>query len=205
MPADFAGERMYIYCASGGVVGISAKDGTILWEYPEWKIRVANVPSPVVVGDGLILLSGGYNAGSMMLQLIQENGTISAQPVFRLEPEVFGSEQHTPIFYNGYIYGVRPDKQLTCLDLDGNVVWTSTSAHRFGLGPYTIANGLIYVMNDSGLLTLSEATPNEYVQLTQARVLEGPDAWGAMAIVSGRLILRDMNRMICIDITEEVN
>jgi len=202
MPADFAGERMYIYCASGGVVGVSAEDGSILWEYPEWKIRIANVPSPVVAGDGLIFLSGGYNAGSMMLKLTQENGTISAQPVFRLEPEVFGSEQHTPIFYNGYIYGVRPDKQLTCLDLDGNVVWTSTSAHRFGLGPYTIANGLIYVMNDSGLLTLTEATPSGYVQLTQARVLEGPDAWGAMAIASGRLILRDMNRMICIDVTD---
>jgi len=205
MPADFAGERMYIYCASGGVVGVRQQDGTILWEYPEWNIRVANVPSPVVAGDGLIFLSGGYNAGSMMLKLTQENGTISAQPVFRLEPEVFGSEQHTPIFYNGYIYGVRPDKQLTCLDLDGKVVWTSTSVHRFGLGPYTIANGLIYVMNDSGLLTLTEATPNEYVQLAQARVLEGPDAWGAMAIASGRLILRDMNRMICIDVTEGVN
>ena len=205
MPADFAGERMYIYCASGGVVGVSAEDGSILWEYPEWKIRIANVPTPVVAGDGLIFLSGGYNAGSMMLKLTQENGTISARPVFRLEPEVFGSEQHTPIFYNGYIYGIRPDKQLTCLDLNGQVVWTSTSVHRFGLGPYTIANGLIYVMNDSGLLTLAEATPSGYVQLTQARVLEGPDAWGAMAIASGRLILRDMNRMICIDITEEVN
>ncbi len=202
VPVEFAGRRMYVYCASGGVVGISAEDGSILWEYPEWKIRIANVPTPVVADDGLIFLSGGYNAGSMMLKLSQDAETISAQPVFRLEPEVFGSEQHTPIFYNGYIYGVRPDKQLTCLDLDGNVVWTSTSAHRFGLGPYTIANGLIYVMNDSGLLTLAEATPNGYVQLTQARVLEGPDAWGAMAIVSGRLILRDMNRMICIDVTD---
>jgi len=159
----------------------------------------------VVAGDGLIFLSGGYNAGSMMLKLTQDGDKIIAQPVFRLEPEVFGSPQHTPIFYDGYIYGVGADGQLTCLDLDGNVVWTSESTHRFGLGPYTIANGLIYVMNDSGLLTLAEATPNGYVQLTEARVLEGPDAWGAMAIVSGRLILRDMNRMICIDITEEVN
>jgi len=205
VPVEFAGERMYVYCASGGVAGISAEDGSILWEYPEWKIRIANVPTPVVAGDGLIFLSGGYNAGSMMLKLTQDGDKIIAQPVFRLEPEVFGSEQHTPIFYNGYIYGVRPDKQLTCLDLNGQVVWTSTSAHRFGLGPYTIANGLIYVMNDSGLLTLTEATPNGYVQLTQARVLEGPDAWGAMAIASGRLILRDLNRMICIDVTEEVN
>ncbi|MHC4890945.1 MAG: PQQ-binding-like beta-propeller repeat protein, partial [Planctomycetota bacterium] len=132
MPADFAGRRMYVYCASGAVVGVSADDGSILWETTDWKIRIANVPSPVVVGDGLIFLSGGYNAGSMMLQLTRGNGAITAKPVFRLEPEVFGSEQHTPIFYDGYIYGIRPDKHLTCLDLNGQVVWTSPATHRFG-------------------------------------------------------------------------
>jgi outer membrane protein assembly factor BamB len=201
VPAEFAGRRMYVYCASGGVVGISAEDGSILWEITDWKIRIANVPSPVVVGEGLIFLSGGYNAGSMMLKLSEDGDKISAEPAFRLEPEVFGSPQHTPIFYDGYIYGVGADGQLNCLDLDGKVVWTSTSTHTFGLGPYTIANGLIYVMNDSGLLTLAEATPSGYVQLTQAKVLEGPESWGPMAIASGRLILRDMNRMICIDVT----
>jgi outer membrane protein assembly factor BamB len=202
MPTDFMGKRMYVYCASGGVVGVSADDGSILWENADWKISVANVPSPVIVGEGLIFLSGGYNAGSMMLRLVQEADKISVQPVFRLAADVFGSPQHTPIFYDGYIYGVRPDGQLACLDLTGRVVWTSTSAHKFGLGPYIIANGLLYVMNDSGLLTLAEATPAGYVQLAKAKVLDGPDSWGPMAIASGRLILRDLTRMICIDIAE---
>ncbi|MHC4486851.1 MAG: PQQ-binding-like beta-propeller repeat protein [Planctomycetota bacterium] len=133
MPAEFMGVRMYVYCGSGGVVGVSAEDGSILWESTEWKIRVANVPTPVVAGEGRIFLSGGYNAGSMMLQLTKEDGRISTQQVFRLEPEVFGSPQQTPVFYDGYIYGIRPDGQLTCLDPDGQVVWTSTSAHQFGL------------------------------------------------------------------------
>jgi len=208
MPTEFMGKRMYVYCASGGVVGISAENGSILWEYTEWKIRIANVPSPVIVDEGpwaqgLIFLSGGYNAGSMMLQLTQEDNTIIAQPAFQLEPEIFGAPQHTPIFYEGYIYGVRPDGQLTCLDLNGRVVWTSTSAHQFGLGPYTIANGLIYVMNDDGVLTMAEATPTGYVQLAEAKVLEGPDSWGAIAVASGKLILRDLNRMICLDITKQ--
>jgi len=202
VPIEFAGRRMYVYCASGGVVGVSAEDGSILWEFTDWKIRIANVPTPVVVGEGLIFLSGGYNAGSMMLKLTQDGDKISAQPTFRLGAEVFGSPQHTPIFYNGYIYGVGADGELICLGLDGKIMWTSTSTHRFGLGPYTIANGLMYVMNDSGLLTLAEATPNGYIQLAQAKVLEGPESWGPMAIVSGRLILRDMNRMICIDVTD---
>jgi outer membrane protein assembly factor BamB len=202
VPLEFAGRRMYVYCASGGVVGVSAEDGSILWEFPDWKIRVANVPTPVVVGDGVIFLSGGYNAGSVMLQLVEQGGQIFTEEVFRLKPEVFGSPQHTPIFYEGYIYGVRPDEQLVCLNLNGDVVWTSTSAHKFGLGPYMIADGLIYVMNDSGLLTMVEATPAGYVQLGRAQVLEGPDSWGPMAIAGGRLILRDLNRMICLDVTK---
>ncbi|MHC4805296.1 MAG: outer membrane protein assembly factor BamB family protein, partial [Planctomycetota bacterium] len=73
MPAEFMGVRMYVYCGSGGVVGVSAEDGSILWESTEWKIRVANVPTPVVAGEGRIFLSGGYNAGSMMLQLTKED------------------------------------------------------------------------------------------------------------------------------------
>lgn len=204
MPAEFMGTRMYVYCASGGVAGVSAEDGSILWEINDWKIRIANVASPLVIGDGLIFLSGGYKAGSMMLQLTEENGKISAKPAFRLKPEVFGSEQQTPIFYDGHIYGVRPDKILTCLNLNGQVVWTSPSTHRFGargLGPYIIAGGLIYIMDDSGVLTLAEASSTGYTQLASARVLEGPESWGPMAIAGGRLILRDMIRMICLDVT----
>ena len=205
VPAEFMGTRMYVYCASGGVVGVSAQTGEILWEYPDWKIRIANVPSPLVVGRGRIFLSGGYNAGSMMLQLTGENGEIKAQQLYRLETEVFGSDQQTPILYDGYIYGVRPDRQLVCLDLDGEVVWTSSNTNQFGprgLGPYSIADGKIYILDDNGTLTLVEASPAGYNQLEQAKVLDGPDAWAPMAFASGRLIIRDMNRMVCLDITE---
>jgi outer membrane protein assembly factor BamB len=206
MPAGFMGQRMYVYCASGAVVGISAENGSILWEYPGWTIRIANVPSPLIVGDGRIFLSGGYNAGSMMLQLTEQQGKITAQPAFKLGPEVFGSEQQTPIFYQGYIYGIRPDRRLVCLDLNGNVVWTSPETHLFGprgLGPYTIVNGMIYILDDTGVLTLVDATPSGYVQLAEAKVMDGIEAWGPMAVASDRLILRDMNKMICLDIGEQ--
>jgi len=203
MPTEFAGKRMYVYCASAAVVGISAEDGSILWETKEWKIRIANVPTPVVVGDGLIFLCGDYNAGCMMLKLTQQADMIIAEPAFRLGAEIYGSPQHTPIFYNGHIYGVNADKELACLDLNGKVLWTSTSTHKFGRGPYVITNGLIYIMNDDGVLTIAEATPSGYKPLAEAKVLDGPESWGPMALASGRLILRDLNRMICLDITEQ--
>ena len=64
-----------------------------------------------------------------------------------------------------------------------------------------IADGLIYIMDDEGVLTLAQASPTGYVQLAEAKVLEGPESWGPMALASGRLIVRDMNRMICLDVT----
>jgi outer membrane protein assembly factor BamB len=162
------------------------------------------VPSPLVVGDGLMFLCSGYGKGSMMLKLNNSGGKISPEPVFTLKTKVFGSEQQTPLFYGGYIYGVRIDSQMVCMDIDGNTVWTSTSQKKFKKGgPYMIADGLMYIMNGSGKLTMAEATPDGYVQLDEAKVLDGIESWAPMAMVSGRLIVRDLKRMICLDVSEQ--
>ncbi|HUU95813.1 MAG TPA: PQQ-binding-like beta-propeller repeat protein [Phycisphaerae bacterium] len=200
MPMDFAGRRMYVYCASGGVAGIDAANGAILWQTTDWRINIAAIPTPVILGDGRIFLAGGYNSGCMLLELKQQDGKIVPSTVFRLKPNVFGSDQQTPIFYEGHIYGVIPGGQLACLTLDGKQVWTSGSQHRFGLGPYMIAGGMIYVMNDTGLLSLVEASPAGFKLLAEAQVLHGHDSWGPMALAGGKLILRDLTNMVCLDV-----
>jgi len=47
-----AGRRMYVYCADGGVTGVDAETGAMLWEFPGWIVPMANVPTPVAAGDG---------------------------------------------------------------------------------------------------------------------------------------------------------
>ncbi len=200
LPVEFAGRRLYIYCGSGGVAAVSADDGRLLFETTEWKIRMATVPTPVDLGEGRLFFSGGYQAGSMMMHLREKEGRIVPEVVFRLSDDRFGSAQQTPIFFDNHIFGVRPDGQLVCLDLDGYEKWTSTSSHKFGLGPYVVAGDLIYVMNDSGLLSRVEATPLAFRLEDETRVLEGHDSWGPMAFARGRLILRDLTRMVCIDV-----
>jgi len=199
-PMEFKGQRMYVYCGSGGVAGVSAADGSILWETRDWKISIANIPTPVPVGDGRVFLSGGYDAGSMLLQVKEAGGKLSAEPLFRLKAAVFGATQQTPIFYQNHIFGVRPDGQLVCLDLNGKVVWASGAKNKFGSAPFMIAQGMIYVMNDNGTLTLADANATGYKQLARAQVLEGPDAWGPPALADGRLIVRDLNKMVCLDV-----
>jgi outer membrane protein assembly factor BamB len=206
---EFGGKRFYIYCGGstdrGGVVGVCAQDGRVLWKTEQWKVRT-NVPTPVVIGEDRVFLSAGYGQydyGCMMLRLTESEGRISVAGEFLHPTGVFGSMQHTPIFYNGHIYGVGMDKQLVCLDPEGSVVWTSTSANTFGSGPYTIADGLLYVLNDAGVLTLVEPSPAGYNPLARAQVMDGFECWGPMAVASGRLIVRDLTRMVCLDISQK--
>jgi len=204
-PMEFAGERFYVYCADKGVVGVSAKDGRLLWETTEWKISIATVPSPVVVEGGRIFLSGGYNAGSVMLQLRKEGDRIVPGVAYRLGPEVFGATQHTPIVYENHVYGVRPDGKFVCLTLEGKTVWVSETGQQFGLGPFLMADGLIFAVNDSGLLRLIEATPARYHLLGQAQVLKGRESWGPLALAGGRLLARDFTRLVCLEVAQPLS
>jgi outer membrane protein assembly factor BamB len=197
---EFGGRRIYVYCASGGVAGISAKDGALLWDTDVWKISFATVPSPLVVGEGKIFLSGGYGAGSMLLQLEEQGGRLAANIVWKLAPAVFGATQQTPLFHDGHIFGTRPNGQFVCLDLDGKALWASPPVDGFGRAPFLLADGLFFVMNEDGRLSLMEDSPEHFKLLAQAQVLKGGEAWGPMALAGGRLLARDLTRLVCLDV-----
>ena len=208
VPMEFAGHRMYVYSGTGGVAGISAADGGILWKSDDFVGKMATCPTPVIVHDGRIFLASGYGAGSMMIKLKEESDRIAAEPLFKLKPRQFGSEQQTPVFYQDHLFGVRTKPggfQMACLDLKGNEVWNSgQDKFGHGRGPYLIADGLIYVLDDEGILTMAEATADGYKRLEQFQVFEdGIDVWGPMALVAGRLIVRDRTRMACVFVGEE--
>jgi outer membrane protein assembly factor BamB len=201
MPMEFAGRRLYVYCASGGVVGVDAKDGALLWETSDWKISIATVPSPVPLPEGRIFLTGGYGAGSLMLQLLEENGKLAPKTLFKLTPNVFGATQHTPIFKDGHLYGIRADGRFVCLGLDGKVVWASGPTETFGLGPLLMAGDVIFALQDSGKLRLIEASSARFNLLSEAEILsQGREAWAPMALAGNRLIARDLTRLVCLEV-----
>jgi outer membrane protein assembly factor BamB len=139
--------------------------------------------------------------GAMMLQMKQAGDSLEVETLLTLKRKQFNSEQQTPIFYNGYIYGVRKVRgRMLCLDLQGNEIWNSGDL-KFGHGPYMIADGLLIALADDGLLVIIEATADGFRPLAQHQVLQdGVEAWGPMALVDGRLVVRDLRRMACLDL-----
>jgi len=203
-PVKFQDKKLYAYCASAGVVGVNAEDGRIEFEIPQWKVSMANVPSPLPLPGDRLLFTGGYGAGAMCVELRGQGAKIIPEVVFRLPPEIFGAEQQTPIFYNGYVYGILPvSSQLCCLNLEGKQVWTSGAKNRFGLGPFVIADGMILALADNGTLNFIEATETGYKPLGKAALFEhGHEAWGPMALSGGKLFARDLTHLACFDLRE---
>ncbi|GHT45557.1 hypothetical protein FACS189454_05240 [Planctomycetales bacterium] len=208
-PMQLDGRLTFVYFGKGGVVGADAADGKILWSTTDWQIEIATCPSPVILPDNRIFCCGGYLSGAVMLQIIPNSGSetepntpqYTAKTLFRLKDAVFGSEQQTPIFYDGHLFGIRQrDKQFVCLDLNGNVVWSSGSKARFGSGPYIVADGMFLILDDDGKLTACEATSKGYKQLFDVQVLEDHGCWAPLSIVGGRLLLRDQVSMKCLNL-----
>lgn len=197
---EWNGGRWYLYPASGGLAVVDAKDGSLVWDTTEWKINIATVPTPVVLGEGRVFLTGGYNAGSMLLQFRRTEGRLEGTPVWRVKPEVFGATQHSPVWDGKHLYGIRADGRLVCLGLDGKVVWASDTETTFGLGPLMMADRLILALSDDGRLDAVEATPAAYRRLTSAQIMEGHEVWAPLALAGGRLLARDMTRMVCLDL-----
>jgi outer membrane protein assembly factor BamB len=214
MPMVFNGKKMYVYAAVGGICGVSADGddrGQILWKTTEFAPSVV-APSPLILGNGKILITAGYGAGSMLSQLVKNGETFDIKVLQKYRPlEGLASEQQTPIFMGGYIFSIQPKdaggsrNQFICCKADDckRILWTSGKTDRFGLGPYTVADGKFFILNDDGTLTIAKATTSGWVLMDKANIIEGQDSWGPIAIADGRLLMRTSKQMVCIDMREK--
>jgi outer membrane protein assembly factor BamB len=211
MPMELNGKKMYVYASIGGVCGISASGadrGKVLWENSEFGPNVM-APSPVVMPGGMIFLTAGYGAGGALLKVTSAGGEFSASLVQKYKPsEGMASEQQTPVYLDGYLYGIQPKdaggfrNQFVCCKAEDckKIVMSSGKDERFGLGPYILADGKFFIVNDDGELTIAKASPASFRVLDKARVIDGQDSWGPVAITGGYLLMRDSKQMVCLNI-----
>jgi outer membrane protein assembly factor BamB len=202
MPAQLGGVRQYLYTTLQGVRGISAEDGQLLWKGP-FKLNVAVAPSPIQIDDERVFLTSGYDAGTVMFRVTRNSNVFQADKVFELTSAQWNSEVHTPILHKGHLFAVGKKRRglFTCLNKDGEIVWDSNGKAAFGLGSFLLADGMFFILEGkTGMLRLAEASTTEYRELANAQVLSGHDVWGPMALSNGKLVLRDLTKMVCIQV-----
>ena len=207
---NLLGTQMLIQMSSDNVTGINPDSGKELFSWSGYKIKWA-IPAPVKVDDKTLFITGGYEAGSVMIQLRKSGSKISVNEVFRLKST--GAQIHAPIIHNSHIYGnfnenanlkKRSEKQgLTCIDLKGKTKWKTGETPNFNRGNVILVNDFMIIMDgDTGELYLAKASPAGFKQISKHKVLDGvgKNIWSPMAYSNGLMVVRDQNEMICLKI-----
>ncbi|MFC1553689.1 PQQ-binding-like beta-propeller repeat protein [candidate division KSB1 bacterium] len=201
---------------SGNVVGIEPHTGKILWEYKEWLCHIS-VPSAVDAGNNKVLVVGGYELGAAMIEVKkQADGSYGTTEVFRTEE--FGDQTKPPLLIDGYFYaqyGTNSRRDgLTCMDMDGQIMWKTKRSAEFNKGSMIFADGLILATDGAKTLYLIEPDPSGFNPIASAELLVpetsddpmsrrfGAQNWAAIALADGRLLIRDQRRLICVKIAQ---
>jgi outer membrane protein assembly factor BamB len=202
MPARLGGVDQYLFNVLEGTVGVAAADGKRLWHFP-FKFNLAVPPSPLVVDAERVYVTGPYDAGGAMFRVRQSAGGFTTETVFVHAPTEWNSEVQTPIVFQKHMFAVGKKKRglFTCLDMDGKQVWTSDGRASFELGSFILADGMFLILEGkTGMLRLLEASTAQYKELASAQVLSGPDVWAPLSLSDGKLVVRDLGRMVCLDL-----
>jgi outer membrane protein assembly factor BamB len=210
---NFGARRAYVYGAPEGTIAVSAEPATagqVLWENGDTNFKFMTIVPPIFE-DGHIFLSSYYVKEVGLLKVDEAAGKFSAKLLWKAEKKAsFSSEQQMPIVWKGHMFGVNSPEggplrnQFVCLkpgSPQNKVVWASGKEKRFGLGPYILADGKFYILSDEGRLTMCRAGLERYEELGSHEVFkEAHEAWGPIALVGTRMLLREQRKFICVDL-----
>jgi outer membrane protein assembly factor BamB len=197
VPFDLNGERVLAVNVKNAFVILRMKDGTEVMRTP-WQVGPGiNVATPVVDGDK-VFLSGGYNAGCVLLQITKDG----LKDIWRNKN--MRNHVNTCVLWNGALYGYD-ENELRCLDYKtGEVKW---SEKAYGKGSVMLADGKLILFGMNCLLGLAEPTTAGYKEIARVQLSPGDTtfksgrmAWAVPVLANGRLYCRCLDKLIALDL-----
>ena len=192
--------------ASGGSVnGIDPASGKVLWTYNDWQCGIP-IPHAVDAGEGRMLITGGYRAGSAMIRVQKKaDGSYGVTELFK-NPD-FGSHTQPPILHNDHFYvqystNERSDG-LVCMGMDGKVRWRTGEEPLFNKGGAILADGLLLATDGNTMVYLIEPSPTGFKSLASATLLEPGENWAPLALSDGKLLIRDHKNLKCLVVAQQ--
>jgi outer membrane protein assembly factor BamB len=192
--------------ASGGSVnGINPLSGKVLWTYGNWQCGIP-VPHAVDAGEGRVLITGGYSAGAAMIKVQKkEDGSYGVTELFKNVN--FGAHTQPPILYKDHFYAQYTINErsdgLVCMSMDGQVKWKTGDEPAFNKGGSILVDGLLLSVDGNTMLYLIEPDPSGFKPLASAEMLESGENWAPIALVDGKLFIRDQKHVKCLAVAQQ--
>ena len=190
------GEQQIIQLVMKNLVGINAKNGSVLWK-SSWPGKVAVIPTPIY-SDGHVYITSGYGVGCKLVKIGKN------YPINIYENKVMKNHHGGVIKLGDYLYGYSDSVGWACQNFKtGELIWNEKKAHVKGSIAY--ADNRFYCQGESdGKVMLVEASPKglkkhgEFIisPQTQKRNPKGR-IWTHPVICNGKLYLRDQEYISC--------
>ena len=202
MLVNLEGEEQWVVVNELGASAVAAADGKLRWQYAHpCKIPIPNVTD---LGQGKMFITGAYMAGSAIFQVTRQDGKWGAKTVASIDK--IGGHCHPGLAYQNHVYVLcnvneRSDG-MVCFDFEGKKVWQTKKAPNLDKGGSLLtADGIMYVMDGrTGELHIVEPSPEGFKSLSKAKLLEGEQIWGPLALAGGKLLVRDQTQIKCVDL-----
>ncbi|WP_297086070.1 PQQ-binding-like beta-propeller repeat protein [uncultured Draconibacterium sp.] len=191
------------------VVAFEVKTGKELWSYKGFD-SFACIAPPVAVDDKHLLLTScaykdRYDPVTILLEVNNDGEIYRFNELFRNEEA--GCKMHPPLVIGQHIYlnNNRRVNEMVCLNWQGERCWPEKSTPGFELGSIVMVDGMLINQNGkNGDLHLIEPTPEGYKEVGKASFFtaEKSQAWSPMAFANGKLLARDNEKLVCVELKE---
>lgn len=189
------------------VVSFEASNGRELWTYDGLKSFSTITPATIIDETMLFLTDnsydGSYDPVSIMINVTRNGKDFVVEELFLTEEA--GSKMHPPVLFENHLYlnHTGNPNQMMCLNMEGELVWQKDEAPGFEQGALILINDRIINQNGkNGDIHLIEPTPVGYKELGKASYFSAKksQAWAPLAFSQGKLIIRDLEKMVCVDL-----
>ena len=203
--SEACGTRQYVQLLARNLVGVSAKDGKVLWTYGKLGPNTANIPTAIVKGD-YVLACAGYGKPVVLLKITPKGNGFAAQEVYAKNK---GCKHGGMVMIGDYVYLDSDDSgnPYCAKVMTGEVVWDRRKAKDSSPGrksaAITYADGNLYIRYQSGHMALVEASPAGYKEKSWFKIpnSRGP-SWSHPVVVDGKLYLREGDQLYCYNVKQ---
>jgi outer membrane protein assembly factor BamB len=194
------GVKQYVTMVGKGAIGVSAKDGKLLWHYNPVANGTAVIPTPLV-WDDYVFVSSGYQTGAALLKLAKDGSGVKAEEQYFLKHRDFQNHHGGMVRIGDYIYaGTGHNNGFpVCLEWKtGKVVWNQDRGPGKESAAVIAADGQLYFRYQDGTMALIAASPDGYKEngVFKLPFVDGP-SWPHPALEGGRLYLRSQDVLMC--------
>jgi outer membrane protein assembly factor BamB len=167
-------------------LGVSVRDGRMLWSYDRVSNGTANIATPIV-RENRVFLSSDYGTGAALLEL---SATGAREVYFTRDMR---NHHSSSVLVGDHLYGFSSSILTSLRFDDGTVAWRDRSV---GKGSLIYADGRLYLYSENGVVGLAEATPAGYREHGRFRINSGQlPTWSHPIITNGKLILREQDNV----------